>query len=98
MERGASQRATGSTKLNEISSRSHAVFMIIAENSVMDLCNENIENDENTKVFKDIGMFNEKYFLFWEEVDLCRRIRSKNLSIIICHDSQAKHIEGSSSY
>ena len=51
----------------------------------------------NTKVFKDIGMFNEKYFLFWEEVDLCRRIRSKNLSIIICHDSQAKHIEGSSS-
>jgi kinesin family protein 3/17 len=33
MERGGSVRATGSTKMNEISSRSHAVFIIIAEQS-----------------------------------------------------------------
>ena len=33
MERGGAVRATGSTKLNEISSRSHAVFMIITEQS-----------------------------------------------------------------
>eukprot|EP00242_Pyramimonas_sp_CCMP2087_P003982 CAMPEP_0198214834 /NCGR_PEP_ID=MMETSP1445-20131203/44469_1 /TAXON_ID=36898 /ORGANISM="Pyramimonas sp., Strain CCMP2087" /LENGTH=657 /DNA_ID=CAMNT_0043890189 /DNA_START=574 /DNA_END=2543 /DNA_ORIENTATION=- len=32
MQRGAAQRAVGSTKLNELSSRSHAVFIIIAEN------------------------------------------------------------------
>jgi hypothetical protein len=32
MRRGAAQRAVGSTRLNEISSRSHAVFMIITEN------------------------------------------------------------------
>lgn len=32
MQRGAAQRAVGSTRLNEISSRSHAVFMIITEN------------------------------------------------------------------
>jgi hypothetical protein len=31
-QRGAAQRAVGSTRLNEISSRSHAVFMIITEN------------------------------------------------------------------
>lgn len=31
MERGGAMRATGSTKMNEISSRSHAVFMIITE-------------------------------------------------------------------
>eukprot|EP00899_Mesostigma_viride_P011379 jgi/Mesvir1/20241/Mv13477-RA.3 len=33
MERGAAVRATGATRMNEISSRSHAVFIIIAENS-----------------------------------------------------------------
>ncbi|GAQ78682.1 Kinesin-like protein [Klebsormidium nitens] len=35
MERGAAQRAVGSTNMNELSSRSHAVFIIIAENSVI---------------------------------------------------------------
>lgn len=33
MERGAASRTTGATKLNEISSRSHAIFMLIVEKS-----------------------------------------------------------------
>ena len=33
MERGGLMRATGSTRMNELSSRSHAVFIIIAEQS-----------------------------------------------------------------
>lgn len=33
MQWGASQRATGTTRLNELSSRSHAVFVIIVEQS-----------------------------------------------------------------
>ena len=33
MERGGAMRATGSTKMNELSSRSHAVFIIIVEQS-----------------------------------------------------------------
>ena len=39
LERGAQLRATGSTKMNELSSRSHAVFTIIIEHST-------IEDDE----------------------------------------------------
>lgn len=33
MERGAAVRATGETRMNEMSSRSHAVFIVIAEQS-----------------------------------------------------------------
>lgn len=33
MQRGAAERAVGATKLNELSSRSHAVFIIIVEKS-----------------------------------------------------------------
>ena len=36
LERGAQLRATGSTKMNEISSRSHAVFTIIIEHSIIE--------------------------------------------------------------
>lgn len=35
MEKGAASRATGATKLNEISSRSHAIFMLIVEKSTL---------------------------------------------------------------
>ena len=35
LERGAMQRATGTTKMNELSSRSHAVFIIIIEKSTV---------------------------------------------------------------
>jgi kinesin family protein 3/17 len=33
MERGGAARSTGETKMNEASSRSHAVFIVIAEQS-----------------------------------------------------------------
>ncbi|CAM9553013.1 unnamed protein product [Chrysoparadoxa australica] len=46
MERGGQLRATGATRLNEISSRSHAVFIIIVEQSETYYVND--EGDEVT--------------------------------------------------
>eukprot|EP00026_Physarum_polycephalum_P001361 Phypoly_transcript_01362.p1 GENE.Phypoly_transcript_01362~~Phypoly_transcript_01362.p1 ORF type:complete len:840 (+),score=175.37 Phypoly_transcript_01362:739-3258(+) len=55
MEQGSNQRATSSTRLNELSSRSHAVFMLIAEQSEVVVSEENEEN--TMKTFK-IGKLN----------------------------------------
>lgn len=35
-----------------------------------------------TNLFKKIGMWNEKYFMYFEDLDLCRKIRSLNKRII----------------
>ena len=51
----------------------------------------------NSEYFKKIGKFDERYFLFWEEIDLCRRFRSKKHSVIISPSSLAVHKQGQSS-
>mgnify|MGYP006086794617 CR=1 FL=1 len=37
----------------------------------------------NLKHFLRIKKFNENYFMFWEEVDLCKKFRKNNLSVIV---------------
>lgn len=44
----------------------------------------------NVKNFIKVGKFSEKFFMFWEEVDLCKKFRNHNLSVII--NPQAKII------
>lgn len=51
----------------------------------------------NSKYFEDVNYFSEKYFLFWEEIDLCRKFLRKNLSIIVNPFSIAYHKQGASS-
>ena len=51
----------------------------------------------SAKHFKNIGKFDEKYFLFWEEIDLCRKSRSKKNSVIVTPKSKAQHNQGKSS-
>ena len=36
-------------------------------------------------------MFNEKFFLFWEEIDLCKKFREKKFSIILSPEVIASH-------
>ena len=51
----------------------------------------------NSKYFKEVNFFSDKYFLFWEEIDLCRKFLKKKLSIIVNPLSIAHHKQGSSS-
>jgi len=44
-----------------------------------------------TEVFKKIGIFNEDYFLFYEEIDLCRRARKAEFNIGWCPGSIVYH-------
>lgn len=49
----------------------------------------------NTKVIKEVGMFDEKFFMYLEETDLCKRI-SEKFKIIVCADSKIYHKCGAS--
>ena len=51
----------------------------------------------NSEFFKKIGMFNEKFFLFWEEIDLCKKFRQAKLSVILAPEIKVIHQEGTSS-
>ena len=50
-----------------------------------------------SKYFKEVGGFSEKFFLFWEEIDLCRKFLKKNLAIIVNPSSEVHHTDGTSS-
>ena len=47
-----------------------------------------------TDELKKIGMFDENFFLFFEDVDLCKRINSQDRSVIQIFDSKALHVHG----
>ena len=47
-----------------------------------------------TKEIIKIGMFDEKFFLFFEDDELCKRIRNLKKSIIQIYEAKAIHIHG----
>jgi GT2 family glycosyltransferase len=49
-----------------------------------------------TRAIRDIGLFDENYFLYFEEVDLCFRARRAGYSVHHVPDSVVIHIEGAS--
>ena len=47
----------------------------------------------NNKIFKNIKLFDKKYFLFWEDYDLCRRLYNNKIPIVKTYISRARHLE-----
>ena len=50
-----------------------------------------------TKLLKDIGMWDESYFFYGEDIDLCHRINEAGFSIIYYPKVSALHLRGASS-
>ncbi len=50
----------------------------------------------NMKEFLDIGFFDENFFIYFEEIDLCRRLKLKNKRIYLDPTIKVKHLGGSS--
>ena len=45
----------------------------------------------NNKIIDQVGLFDERYFLFWEDFDLCRKLRKLKIPIIKSFNSFAEH-------
>ena len=50
----------------------------------------------NISQFKDIGFFDENFFIYLEEIDLCKRLRTNNKKIYVDPDILIEHQGGSS--
>ena len=46
---------------------------------------------------KKIGKFDEKIFLYLEEIDLCKRLKDNSQKIFICNNAEIKHLGAKSS-
>ncbi len=49
-----------------------------------------------TKMLEEIGLFDETYFLYFEETDLCRRAKRAGWPIVYVRDSEVAHVGSAS--
>lgn len=48
------------------------------------------------EAFEQVGGFDPSFFLYWEDVDLCRRFREKGFKIAFVPQAQVNHVRGAS--
>lgn len=48
------------------------------------------------EVLKEVGYLDERYFMYFEDLDYCRRIKKKGLDIVYLPDSKVVHYHGAS--
>lgn len=51
----------------------------------------------DVKIIKKLNFFDSKFFLYLEEIDLCKRVRKKNFQVIGLKKIKIKHLAGKSS-
>jgi GT2 family glycosyltransferase len=50
-----------------------------------------------SKVLTDVGLFDERYFLYWEDADIAVRAKRKGYNSVYCPESRVWHKEGGTS-
>ena len=50
----------------------------------------------NLDKFKDVGFFDDNFFIYFEEIDLCRRLKKLNKKIYLDSSIKIDHMGGSS--
>lgn len=48
------------------------------------------------RAFEQVGGFDEGYWMYWEDADLCRRLRRQEWDVMLCVDAHARHSTGAS--
>lgn len=48
------------------------------------------------EIFEKIGRFDERFFMYYEEVDLCKRLKDCGFRVVYCPDIQLIHLGGKS--
>lgn len=48
------------------------------------------------RAFEQVGGFDENYWMYWEDADICRRLKDRGWDAMLCSDAQAHHSTGSS--
>jgi N-acetylglucosaminyl-diphospho-decaprenol L-rhamnosyltransferase len=48
------------------------------------------------RAFEQVGGFDEGYWMYWEDADICRRLSDLGWETMLCTDAQARHQTGSS--
>jgi hypothetical protein len=48
------------------------------------------------QAFEQVGGFDESYWMYWEDADICRRLKAQGWDTVLCTDAEARHSTGSS--
>ncbi len=97
-------RYSDKTKLDHLGgiwNKKTAMFDLVGYKAAIEILpNESFENLDyvcgcalfaTTKAFKEIGLFDPRFFLFWEESDFCFRAKKLGYQILICKEAKIWH-------